>query len=215
VFRVAHVAVSPGPHAGGRRTLPGMTNGVRLERQRLAERLAESDRERDRILYALDVLARLDESDPPTRAKTPSRRTTPPRIPAGSSSGARKRGRTGARPGSAYERAVAVVTASDRQWPLDDLIVEMRRSGWTAQVLNERETVRTALARAVTAGKIRRLSDGMFAAGSFVQDTAIPPIADVDSVAALNSEDRPDGDAGVKEDQEWGGLIQRESDEGL
>lgn len=129
-----------------------MTTSVADERARLRERLAHLDQERGQIDFALRVLDRLDP-DGSSTSDPPSQR---------GDGGSRRKSPTG-RSGGTLDRAVYVINGSDHAWRIDELINAMRQNGWTTQVANEVETVRSALSRAVRDGLVERLEQGVFA----------------------------------------------------
>lgn len=126
-----------------------MTNAVADERRRLRERLGELDAERGHISYTLAVLDRLapGEVQPATRRHARA---------------GRRKTKTG-HPGGTLDRAVRAITSSGRAWRVDELVSAMRDDGWSANVANETETVRSALSRAVRDGLVDRVGQGLYA----------------------------------------------------
>lgn len=159
----------------------GMPNSVADERQRLRDRLTQLDEERGHIAYALAVLDRLvPGAQSPSLAQRRAARSV------------RRKGTVG-RPGGSYERAVRIIRTSDQAWRVDDLLPAMRKDGWSANVANEVETVRSALTRAVRDGLIDRTGVGLYAPkgwGSNLKDATDDVDAD-DGITAVAEDEAP------------------------
>ncbi len=168
----------------------GMSITVADERARLHERLAELDRERDQITFALSVLDRI-------AAAEPSVPVHPRKVP-NRGDGAQPR-RQQMRAGGSFEHAVRIITESDRAWRADDLAPAMRANGWAAEVEDELQTVRTVLARAARTGQVRRVGPGLYAAPDHDMTDAGATDADADGVDEMdsrgNDDERPVQDA--------------------
>jgi hypothetical protein len=135
-----------------------MAHTVSDERRRLTDRLAQLDEERGHIAYALSVLDRIDpdaeQAEPPSGSSS---------APQSRVSRTAQDGTARGRPGGTYERAVRVVNSSGRAWQVEELIPALRQDGWSAQVDNEINAVRSALSRAVRDGLVSRPKQGLYA----------------------------------------------------
>jgi hypothetical protein len=149
-----------------------MANTVSDERRRLRDRLAQLDEERGHIAYALSVLDRIDpdaeHADPPSGSSAPQSRV----------SRSAQDGATKGRPGGTFERAVRVVNSSGRAWQVEDLIPALRQDGWSAQVDNEINAVRSALSRAVSQGLVSRPKQGLYAPKGWADKQPQSPVGD-------------------------------------
>lgn len=141
---------------------------VEAERRRQLARLAEIEAElakmnaeRGHIAYTLTALDRMDQESADSSSVSKERQTQPsPREISGAAR--RRRTRTNPPPGSTLGRALKVINGSDRGWKPEEVVSAMRQEGWEAEVKNELETVRTALARAVSDGLIERRDFGVY-----------------------------------------------------
>ncbi len=162
-----------------------MRTTVADERARLHERLAELDRERDQIVFALGVLDRIDSATPTTVSRAVK--------VSDSASATRTQRQPGVRPGGSFEHAVRIITDSQQHWRAEDLVPVMRANGWAADVADELQTVRTALARATKAGLIVRVGPGTYAKPG-TQASQDLPAASVDADAGASTLDGVDED---------------------
>ncbi len=158
------------------------------ERARLHARLAELDRERGQIAFALSVLDRLGADD--TASSGSARATT--RV-SGPNLAPRGRQQPEMRSGGSVEHAIRAITESHRTWRAEDLLPVMRANGWAAEVADELQTVRTALARATKAGLIVRVGPGTYA-NPGTQASQDLPAASVDADAGASTLDGVDED---------------------
>jgi hypothetical protein len=129
-----------------------MANSVGTERERLKARLAQLDEERGHILYAMAVLDRLV-----TTSEVAGERNTE-QLPTVRHHSV-----------PTLEAAVKAVNAADKVLRAEEALPLMRAQGWTQQVENEMETVRSALSRAYRMDLIERIGHGQYAPKGWVE----------------------------------------------
>lgn len=80
--------------------------------------------------------------------------------------------------------ALAAVTGQDREWSVPDVVAAMEQAGWSTNVTNKVNTVRTALSRLADRGEIERVRHGVYTR-RHVGD-AQDATTDAPSLSALN-----------------------------
>jgi len=133
---------------GERASLRAKLSDLDAEREKLQQELTNLAVERDRVEFALAVLDRIDTTPPTPRA--------PVYVPRPAMRPARRR------IGATTEYMLKALDTIGHPSEVDALIPAMREHGWAAQPVNEVETVRQSLLRAVRDEMVVRVGAGLY-----------------------------------------------------